>query len=135
MAITELVTLSIRSGKDRKDILPHICTVDVEQAAWSGYPLHFFDCVGKPGEIVLLSGWKNVDAYSEWIAGETNQRLLRLLQSCLDVKNLLRLTIEPSLLQSAKKGKVPGFLHIECARYGNTFVSWERYSDPDAVER
>ncbi|KAL5536261.1 hypothetical protein ACEPAF_82 [Sanghuangporus sanghuang] len=40
-----------------------------------------------------------------------------------------------NLLQSAKEGKVPGFLHIECARYGNTFVSWERYSDPDAVER
>lgn len=40
-----------------------------------------------------------------------------------------------ALLQDVKEGKLSGFLHAECERYGNTFVSWEKFSDPDAVEK
>ncbi|KAI5116071.1 hypothetical protein M0805_005584 [Coniferiporia weirii] len=100
MPITEFAVLQLKEGKVWAHILPHIRALMREQAAWSGYELHFFDDadsdVDAARTVYLLSGWASVEAHEQWIASEMNQRLLRDLLPFLDVKSLLHLAIEPS---------------------------------------
>ncbi|EJC99846.1 uncharacterized protein FOMMEDRAFT_31094 [Fomitiporia mediterranea MF3/22] len=35
----------------------------------------------------------------------------------------------------AREGKLPGLISIEGVRFGDSFASWERYTDAGAVER
>ena len=38
-------------------------------------------------------------------------------------------------VQDAKDGKFPGYESMECTRYGNKFVIWERYADAESCDR
>ncbi|TFY80034.1 hypothetical protein EWM64_g3978 [Hericium alpestre] len=113
MPVTEFATLELIAPfkVHHSDVLPIFRTLSKRQAAWSGYPLYFYQNTAKPSEIYLISGWKDVPAHYEWIASQGNQELLTMFKPYLDVKDLVHLDLD---FREIKKGV--GYLEVEVTR-------------------
>ncbi|KAI0707717.1 hypothetical protein C8Q76DRAFT_572215, partial [Earliella scabrosa] len=90
MAITEIATLKLVPSYtwDSPAIQSFFATLSVQQAAWSGYPLRFFEDTSNARVIYLITGWKSIPAHYEWIASDQNQKLLERAKGLIEVAGL-----------------------------------------------
>lgn len=116
MAVTELATLAIKPphAVDTPALIEGLREVAKKQAAWSGFPLHFF--YDGASRIYLISGWESVEAHNEWIRSEVNQGLLVMLDEYLGVEDFMHLDVE--LDEKFLEQKT-----ISCDRHGDEFSS------------
>lgn len=93
--VTELATLQIKSPLTLSS--PHVQNflrnVSRAQAAWSSYPVLFFQDVKSTNVIYLISGWESTSAHDVWIASEENQSLLKEASQLVEVKGIMHLSI------------------------------------------
>lgn len=59
-----------------------------QQAAWSGYSLHYFQDTTDEAIVYILTGWESVPAHWKWIKSEPNQRLLELGKGLMELVEL-----------------------------------------------
>ncbi|TFK90286.1 hypothetical protein K466DRAFT_583877 [Polyporus arcularius HHB13444] len=87
MTVTEFATLRLASSHtwESPDVQAFFQTLAVQQAEWSGYPLHFFEDTSDTRIIYLITGWTSVPAHYEWIASEQNQVLLEKAKGLIEV--------------------------------------------------
>ncbi|KAI9065443.1 hypothetical protein FKP32DRAFT_1537994, partial [Trametes sanguinea] len=90
MPVTEIATLRLNSPHiwDSPDVQSFFADVAAQQAAWSGYPLHYFQDTSDPSIVYILTGWESVSAHFEWIKSEQNQKLLEQGKSLIEVVGL-----------------------------------------------
>ncbi|EIW60208.1 uncharacterized protein TRAVEDRAFT_45455 [Trametes versicolor FP-101664 SS1] len=90
MSVTEIATLKL--------VPPHtwsspatrsfFAAAASQQAARSGYPLHYFEDTTDAAIVYILTGWESVAAHEAWIASEANQKLLERGTGLIEVVGL-----------------------------------------------
>ncbi|KAI0345106.1 hypothetical protein BDW22DRAFT_1301731, partial [Trametopsis cervina] len=95
MSVTEFATLIVQAPHNihspvTKQFFEKVATA---QSGASGYPVHYFQDVGDPAILYIVTGWNDVAAHHAWISGHTNQSLLAEMGSMVEVKELVHLKI------------------------------------------
>ncbi|KAJ3014373.1 hypothetical protein NUW54_g1320 [Trametes sanguinea] len=90
MPVTEIATLRLNSPHiwDSPASQSFFADVAAQQAAWSGYLLHYFQDTSDPLVIYILTGWESVSAHFDWIKSEQNQKLLERGEGLMEVVGL-----------------------------------------------
>ena len=96
MTVTEFAGLEAQGqhAVDSPIIQEFLTKVAQRQAAWSGYPLLFFQDTSNSKVLYLISGWRDVPAHGEWIASTGNQELLREMEGIMTVREFRHLDID-----------------------------------------
>ena len=99
MPVTEIATLALNPPHtwDSPDIQTFFTAVATQQAAWSGYALHYFQDTVDPRVVYILTGWESVPAHIKWIESEQNQALLMRAKGLIEVKGLQHARLESKL--------------------------------------
>ncbi|KAI0647464.1 hypothetical protein C8Q79DRAFT_629654 [Trametes meyenii] len=89
MPVTEIATLKLVPPFVwiSPEVQSFFSAVSTQQAAWSGYPLHYFEDTFN-ANVYILTGWLSVPAHHEWIKSDQNQALLVRGKSLIDVVGL-----------------------------------------------
>ncbi|KAI0780516.1 hypothetical protein BD413DRAFT_497711 [Trametes elegans] len=90
MPVTEIATLRLIHPHtwDSTEIRSFFSDVAQQQAAWSGYALHYFHDMSDEHVVYILTGWESVEAHYEWIRSEQNQMLLERGRGLIEVVGL-----------------------------------------------
>ncbi|KAI0331064.1 hypothetical protein GY45DRAFT_1210604, partial [Cubamyces sp. BRFM 1775] len=96
MPVTEIATLALNPPHtwDSPDVQSFFSAVAAQQAAWSGYPLHYFQDTADPRVVYIFTGWESVPAHFKWIESEQNQALLARGKGLIEVKGLQHARLE-----------------------------------------
>ncbi|KAH9852740.1 hypothetical protein C2E23DRAFT_148146 [Lenzites betulinus] len=99
MPVTEIAVLKLlsRHSWDSAETRSFFAAVASQQAAWSGYPLHYFQDTSDASVVYILTGWESVPAHWEWIKSEPNQKLLELGKGLIEVVGLNHVYFAPDL--------------------------------------
>lgn len=122
MTVTELALLQYKSPPSITSSLSPIPDTVVrglrhaarEQTSFSRYPVALLQCHEDLSLVYLVGGWETVEQHmNEWIPGQTNQELMKVLGKDMDVKWMFHLDVDPAdvvtrLVKSARGSGIEG---------------------------
>ncbi|KAI0362562.1 hypothetical protein OH77DRAFT_63240 [Trametes cingulata] len=90
MPVTEIATLKLVPPHhwNSPETQAFFGDVAAQQAAWSSYPLHYFQDASDAQTVYILTGWASVAAHFEWIESAQNQALLERSKGLIEVVDL-----------------------------------------------
>ena len=103
MPITEIAQVRLKNTAEPPSavIKERLRAAQEGQTEYSKHPVTFLKQVEDPTLTYLVGGWDSVEAHTvEWIASETNQRLLGALRGDIGVEWMFQLDIDVCICMS-----------------------------------